>query len=107
MESRLACRDALVRCGRVGREDDDVGAAFSLRARQVRNAFGQYLSPALVEQLADHPEQLKLGGETKEMTFLFCDVRNFTAISESYKSDPQRLTTLINRLLTPRDAVFV
>ena len=75
--------------------------------RQVRSAFGQYLSPALVEQLADHPEQLKLGGETKEMTFLFCDVRNFTAISESYKSDPQRLTTLINRLLTPlSDAIL-
>ncbi len=75
--------------------------------RQVRSAFGQYLSPALVEQLADHPEQLKLGGETKEMTFLFCDVRNFTAISESYKADPQRLTTLINRLLTPlSDAIL-
>jgi adenylate cyclase len=69
--------------------------------RQVRSAFGQYLSPSLVEQLAEHPEQLKLGGETKEMTFLFCDVRNFTAISESHKSDPQRLTALINRLLTP------
>ena len=69
--------------------------------RQVRSAFGQYLSPALVEQLAEHPEQLKLGGETKEMTFLFCDVRNFTAISEAHKSDPQRLTALINRLLTP------
>ncbi len=75
--------------------------------RQVRSAFGQYLSPALVEQLADHPDRLKLGGETKEMTFLFCDVRNFTAISESYKSDPQRLTTLINRLLTPlSDAIL-
>lgn len=69
--------------------------------RQVRSAFGQYLSPALVEQLADQPDRLKLGGETKNMTFLFCDVRNFTAISESYKSDPQSLTTLINRLLTP------
>jgi adenylate cyclase len=69
--------------------------------RRVRSAFGQYLSPALVEQLAAHPEQLKLGGETKEMTFLFCDVRNFTAISEAHKSDPQRLTALINRLLTP------
>ena len=75
--------------------------------RQVRSAFGQYLSPALVEQLADHPDRLKLGGETKEMTFLFCDVRNFTAISESYKRDPQSLTTLINRLLTPlSDAIL-
>jgi adenylate cyclase len=69
--------------------------------KQVRGAFAQYLSPALVEQLADHPEKLKLGGETKEMTFLFCDVRGFTAISETFKSNPQGLTVLINRLLTP------
>jgi len=75
--------------------------------RHVRSAFGQYLSPALVEQLANQPDRLKLGGETKTMTFLFCDVRNFTAISESYKTDPQRLTTLINRLLTPlSDAIL-
>ncbi len=69
--------------------------------RQVRGAFGQYLSPALVEQLANNPDRLRLGGETKEMTFLFCDVRGFTTISEQYKSDPQGLTVLINRLLTP------
>jgi adenylate cyclase len=69
--------------------------------KQVRNAFGQYLSPALVEQLAQNPDQLTLGGETKEMTFLFCDVRGFTSISEEFKSNPQGLTILINRLLTP------
>ena len=69
--------------------------------RQVRGAFGQYLSPALVEQLAENPEKLRLGGETKEMTLLFCDVRGFTTISEQYKSNPQGLTVLINRLLTP------
>jgi adenylate cyclase len=69
--------------------------------RQVRGAFSQYLSPALVEQLAESPERLKLGGETKPMTFLFCDVRGFTAISETFKSNPQGLTKLINRLLTP------
>ena len=69
--------------------------------RRIRNAFGQYLSPALVEQLADDPAQLRLGGETKDMTMLFCDVRGFTTISERYKADPTGLTTLINRLLTP------
>jgi adenylate cyclase len=69
--------------------------------RQVRSAFGQYLSPALVEQLAENPDQLTLGGETKEMTFLFCDVRGFTTISEQFKENPQDLTVLINRLLTP------
>lgn len=75
--------------------------------RRVRSAFGQYLSPALVEQLAEHPEQLTLGGETKSMTILFCDVQGFTSISETYKADPQGLTVLINRLLTPlSDAIL-
>ncbi|NMM44160.1 adenylate/guanylate cyclase domain-containing protein [Rhodospirillaceae bacterium KN72] len=69
--------------------------------RQVRGAFSQYLSPDLVEQLAEDPDKLQLGGETKKMTLLFCDVRGFTTISESFKSDPQGLTVLINRLLTP------
>ncbi|MDP6345976.1 MAG: adenylate/guanylate cyclase domain-containing protein [Alphaproteobacteria bacterium] len=68
---------------------------------QVRGAFSQYLSPALVEQLADDPDRLRLGGEMKKMTFLFCDVRGFTTISESFKSNPQGLTRLINRFLTP------
>lgn len=69
--------------------------------RKVRGAFGQYLSPALVRQLEDEPDRLKLGGETKILTFLFCDVRGFTTISESFKGNPQGLTVLINRFLTP------
>jgi len=69
--------------------------------RQIRSAFGQYLSPALIEQLAQSPEKLKLGGEEREMTIMFSDVRGFTTISESYKHDPQGLTTLMNRFLTP------
>src|SRR3984957_856794 len=69
--------------------------------RQIRSAFGQYLSPALIEQLAQSPEKLVLGGEEREMTIMFSDVRGFTAISESYKHDPQGLTALMNRFLTP------
>ncbi len=69
--------------------------------RQVREAFSHYMSPDLVEQLAAHPDRLKLGGEMKPMTLLFCDIRDFTSISESYKSDPEGLTRLINRFLTP------
>ena len=69
--------------------------------RQIRSAFGQYLSPALVEQLAQSPEKLVLGGEEREMTVMFSDVRGFTTISESYKHDPQGLTALMNRFLTP------
>ena len=56
--------------------------------QQIRAAFGFYLSPALVEQLARSPEKLVLGGEERRMTVLFSDVRGFTTSSESYKHDP-------------------
>src|ERR1700687_1502293 len=69
--------------------------------RQIRSGFGQYLSPAMVAQLAQSPEKLVLGGEEREMTIMFSDVRGFTTISESYKHDPQGLTALMNRFLTP------
>lgn len=69
--------------------------------KQIRGAFAQYMSPALVEQLAQSPEKLVLGGEEREMTIMFSDVRGFTTISESYKQDPQGLTALMNRFLTP------
>ncbi|MEH6525980.1 MAG: adenylate/guanylate cyclase domain-containing protein [Sneathiella sp.] len=68
---------------------------------RIRTAFALYLSPELVNRLSASPESLVLGGEEKEMTFLFCDIRGFTLISESYKNDPQGLTHLINRFLTP------
>jgi adenylate cyclase len=69
--------------------------------RRIRSAFAHYLSPMLVEQLANAPERLVLGGETRDMTILFSDVRGFTSISETFKEDPQGLTKLMNRLLTP------
>jgi adenylate cyclase len=69
--------------------------------RQIRSAFGQYLSPAFVEQLSQSPEKLVLGGEEREMTIMFSDMRGFTSISETYKNDPQGLTALMNRFLTP------
>jgi adenylate cyclase len=69
--------------------------------QQIRSAFGFYLSPHMVEQLARSPEKLVLGGEERRMTILFSDVRGFTTISEHYKDDPQGLTKLMNRFLTP------
>jgi adenylate cyclase len=69
--------------------------------KQIRGAFAQYMSPVLVEQLAQSPEKLVLGGEEREMTIMFSDVRGFTTISETYKNDPQGLTALMNRFLTP------
>ncbi len=76
-------------------------ASEQAQRRRIRSAFGQYLSPSLVEQLALSPEKLVLGGEEREMSILFSDVRGFTTISELYKDDPQGLTSLMNSFLTP------
>ena len=70
------------------------------KRRQIRAAFGQYLSPDLVGRLADNPDTLVLGGETRELSVLFTDIRGFTTISESYKDYPQGLTRLMNHFLT-------
>ena len=67
--------------------------------RAVSEAFSRYLSPDLVAELARNPSALKLGGERKNLSILFCDVRGFTTMSEKLKDEPERLTTLINRLL--------
>ncbi|MBU8875729.1 adenylate/guanylate cyclase domain-containing protein [Reyranella sp. MMS21-HV4-11] len=66
---------------------------------EIRGAFGMYLSPDLVEQLARNPSLLQLGGEQREITVMFTDVRGFTTISEQF--DPQGLTRFMNRFLTP------
>jgi adenylate cyclase len=65
----------------------------------IRGAFGLYLSPDQVERIARHPELLQLGGEMREITIMFTDVRGFTRISEQF--DPHGLTRFMNRFLTP------
>jgi adenylate cyclase len=68
----------------------------------VRAAFRHYLAPDLVNRLAENSAQLKLGGETRTISVMFSDIRGFTAISETFKSDPEGLSRLINRgFLTP------
>jgi len=67
---------------------------------QIKKQFGTYLSPALVEKLQKNPELLKLGGETRELSIMFTDVRGFTTISEHYGKDVQGLTSIMNRYMT-------
>ena len=74
---------------------------------QIKKQFEHYLAPDMVKKLQDNPSLLKLGGETRELTFLFCDIRGFTPISEKYKSDPQGLTKLINSFLTPMTDIIL
>ena len=71
---------------------------------QIKKQFGTYLSPALVEKLQKNPELLKLGGETRELSIMFTDVRGFTTISEHYGSNVQGLTEIMNRYMTAMTA---
>lgn len=70
------------------------------RKRSIRNAFGQYVSPDLVAKLTDSSEALKLGGERRDLSVLFSDIRGFTTLAETFREDPQGLTRLMNRMLT-------
>jgi len=73
-----------------------------LQRRRIHSAFRHYLAPDLVNQLAANPQQLKLGGETRTISVMFSDIRGFTSISETFKSNPEGLSRLINRgFLTP------
>ena len=72
--------------------------------QQIKKQFGTYLSPALVEKLQKNPELLKLGGETRELSIMFTDVRGFTTISEHYGADVQGLTQIMNRYMTAMTA---
>jgi adenylate cyclase len=74
---------------------------------QIKQQFGTYVSPALVKKLQDDPTLLRLGGETKRLTFLFSDIRGFTPISEKYQKDPQGLTRLINRFLDNQTEIIL
>jgi len=79
---------------------------FSLK-QQIKKQFEHYLAPAMVKKLQQDPSLLKLGGETKTMTFMFSDIRGFTPISEKYKGNPAGLTKLINRFLTRMTDIII
>ena len=66
--------------------------------RFIKNAFQQYLSPAVIEQLLQNPEHLKLGGELRELSIFFSDIQGFTTISEAL--NPEELTALLNEYLS-------
>jgi adenylate cyclase len=67
--------------------------------QQIKKQFGTYLSRDMVDKLQKDPNLLKLGGETKELTILFSDIRGYTALSEHFGKDVQGLTSLINRYM--------
>jgi adenylate cyclase len=70
------------------------------RNRWLESTFGQYLSPAVIEELKKDPTRLELGGRRMEVTVLFSDIKGFTSISEQLKDRPGELVRLMNVYLT-------
>jgi len=71
----------------------------------IKKAFSQYVPDKIVENLIDNPEQLKLGGEQRELTILFSDIADFTSISE--KMIPADLVSLLNEYLTEMTRIII
>jgi adenylate cyclase len=67
--------------------------------KELRQTFQKYVSPAIVEEILAHPDNIELGGRKANLTVFFSDVRGFTTISE--KLDPRALSDLLNSYLTP------
>ena len=74
---------------------------------QIKKQFEHYLSPDMVKKLQKNPSLLKLGGERKELTFMFSDIRGFTPISESMKDNPEELTRYVNKFLTAMTTIIL
>jgi len=79
-------------------------AAEQARAH-LKKAFQSYVAPAVVEEIIRHPERLQLGGERRELTLLFCDIRGFTSVAETL--EPVELASLLHDFLTPMSELIV
>ncbi|MHB9074163.1 MAG: CHASE2 domain-containing protein [Desulfobaccales bacterium] len=73
--------------------------------KRIRKAFESYVAPTVVQEMLKHPEQLRLGGERREITILFTDIRGFTTMSE--KLDPQALVSLLHDFLNPMSNIII
>ena len=85
-----------------------VGQLYSEKRQQVheiRSAFGRFVSPAVVARLAEHPENLQLGGQQRELTLMFCDIRSFTTLSEGFTA--VELSTFLNEYLSPMTDIIL
>jgi adenylate cyclase len=73
--------------------------------KRIRKAFESYVAPTVVQEMLKHPEQLRLGGERREITVLFCDIRGFTSLSENL--DPEALVKLLHDFLNPMSTIII
>lgn len=73
--------------------------------RFIKSAFAQYLSPLVIERLLSNPEELKLGGEKKNIAIMFSDIQGFTSVSENL--EPEKLTELLNLYLSEMSEIIL
>jgi adenylate cyclase len=73
--------------------------------RYIHGAFDRYLSPELVKRITDDPSRLELGGEVRDMSVLFCDIRGFSRISE--QMGPQEIIRFLIAFLTPMTDILL
>lgn len=107
--ARVWLAPPLFLCGILFSYTGETGMAYfreRLARRRIKQAFDRYLPPVLVERLASDPAQLRLGGESRLMTIMFCDIREFTGLSEKYKEAPEDLVHLMNRFFTAMTTVI-
>jgi class 3 adenylate cyclase len=74
-----------------------LGSAERKQRKFVQGAFSRYVSPAVVKQLVDNPESLKISGVKRDLTFIFTDIAGFTTLSE--KLSPEKLAEVLNAYL--------
>jgi adenylate cyclase len=72
---------------------------------RIRKTFESYVAPAVVQEMLKHPEQLRLGGERRDITVLFTDIRGFTTMSENL--DPEALVKLLHDFLNPMSNIII
>ncbi len=75
--------------------------------RFIKSAFGQYLSPAVIDKLINDPDSLQLGGEEREISIFFSDVQGFTSISEKLAKTPVKLTEVLNLYLSEMSSIIL
>jgi class 3 adenylate cyclase len=71
------------------------------RGRQIEKAVSHYVAPQVLDRLMADPDGLSLGGETRDVTVLFADIRGFTALAETLRDDPARLAQIMSAIMTP------
>ena len=83
---------------------------YSIEGKQrrfIKSAFSQYLSPTVIETLISEPNQLKLGGERREISIYFSDVQGFTTISEKLAETPEKLSEVLNKYLSSMTEIIL